>query len=327
MNMKSTYLEAISSGLREEMARDESVFCLGEDIGVYGGAFKITEGLMDEFGEDRVIDTPLAEAAIIGAAMGAAIMGMRPVAEMQFADFITTGFNQLVNNAAKTYYRWGAKVPMVIRCPSGAIGNAGPFHSQNPEAWFFRVPGLKIVTPSTPYDAKGLLKAAIRDNNPVLYFEHKGLYRDKKISQVLPDEDYTVPIGEAALRREGTDITIITYGKMVHKSLEAAEVLSKDGIDVEVLDLRSLLPFDRGMILTSVKKTSRLLIVHEDTLTGGIGGEMAAIIADEAFEYLDAPIKRVAAIDTPVPFSPPLENFFLPNTEKIVEALRDLAAF
>ncbi|HIG46268.1 MAG TPA: alpha-ketoacid dehydrogenase subunit beta [candidate division Zixibacteria bacterium] len=325
--MKSTYLEAISSGLREEMARDESVFCLGEDIGVYGGAFKVTDGLFDEFGEDRVIDTPLAEAAIIGAAMGSAIMGMRPVAEMQFADFITTGFNQLVNNAAKTYYRWGAKVPMVIRCPSGAIGNAGPFHSQNPEAWFFRVPGLKIVTPSTPYDAKGLLKAAIRDNNPVLYFEHKALYRDKQISQVLPDEDYTVPIGEAALRREGTDITIISYGKMVHKSLEAAEVLSKDGIDVEVLDLRSLLPFDREMILTSVKKTSRLLIVHEDTLTGGIGGEMAAIIADEAFEYLDAPIKRVAAIDTPVPFSPPLENFFLPNTEKIVETLRDLAAF
>ncbi|MDP7236196.1 MAG: alpha-ketoacid dehydrogenase subunit beta [Candidatus Latescibacteria bacterium] len=325
--MKSTYLEAISSGLREEMARDESVFCLGEDIGVYGGAFKVTDGLFDEFGEDRIIDTPLAEAAIIGAAMGSAIMGMRPVAEMQFADFITTGFNQLVNNAAKTYYRWGAKVPMVIRCPSGAIGNAGPFHSQNPEAWFFRVPGLKIVTPSTPYDAKGLLKAAIRDNNPVLYFEHKALYRDKQISQVLPDEDYTVPIGEAALRREGTDITIISYGKMVHKSLEAAEVLSKDGIDVEVLDLRSLLPFDREMILTSVKKTSRLLIVHEDTLTGGIGGEMAAIIADEAFEYLDAPIKRVAAIDTPVPFSPPLENFFLPNTEKIVETLRDLAAF
>ncbi len=325
--MKSTYLEAISSGLREEMARDESVFCLGEDIGVYGGAFKVTDGLFDEFGEDRVIDTPLAEAAIIGAAMGSAIMGMRPVAEMQFADFITTGFNQLVNNAAKTYYRWGAKVPMVIRCPSGAIGNAGPFHSQNPEAWFFRVPGLKIVTPSTPYDAKGLLKAAIRDNNPVPYFEHKALYRDKQISQVLPDEDYTVPIGEAALRREGTDITIISYGKMVHKSLEAAEVLSKDGIDVEVLDLRSLLPFDREMILTSVKKTSRLLIVHEDTLTGGIGGEMAAIIADEAFEYLDAPIKRVAAIDTPVPFSPPLENFFLPNTEKIVETLRDLAAF
>jgi 2-oxoisovalerate dehydrogenase E1 component beta subunit len=309
------------------MARDESVFCLGEDIGVYGGAFKVTDGLFDEFGEDRIIDTPLAEAAIIGAAMGSAIMGMRPVAEMQFADFITTGFNQLVNNAAKTYYRWGAKVPMVIRCPSGAIGNAGPFHSQNPEAWFFRVPGLKIVTPSTPYDAKGLLKAAIRDNNPVLYFEHKALYRDKQISQVLPDEDYTVPIGEAALRREGTDITIISYGKMVHKSLEAAEVLSKDGIDVEVLDLRSLLPFDREMILTSVKKTSRLLIVHEDTLTGGIGGEMAAIIADEAFEYLDAPIKRVAAIDTPVPFSPPLENFFLPNTEKIVETLRDLAAF
>lgn len=324
---ESTYLEAITAGLREEMTRDENVFCLGEDIGVYGGAFKVTQGLLDEFGDDRVMDTPLAESAIIGAAMGAAIMGMRPVAEMQFADFITSGFNQLVNNAAKTYYRWGAKVPMVVRCPSGRIPNAGPFHNQNPEAWFFRVPGLKIVAPSTPYDAKGLLKASIRDNNPVVYFEHKGLYRDRTIHQELPEEDYIVPIGEAAVFREGRDITVITYGKMVHHSFEAAETLAAEGLDVEIIDLRSLLPFDKEMILESVKKTSRLLIVHEDTLTGGIGGEMAAIISDEAFEYLDAPIKRVAALDTPIPFSPPLEDDFLPDTDKILHALRDLAAY
>lgn len=321
------YLEAISAGLREEMQRDDTVFCLGEDIGLYGGAFKITDGFLKEFGENRVIDTPLAESAILGAAMGAALMGLRPVAEMQFADFITSGFNQLVNNAAKAHYRWGASVPMVVRCPSGGALHAGPFHSQNPEAWFFRVPGLKVVAPSLPYDAKGLLKAAIRDNNPVLYFEHKALYRDAKIKQDLPDDDYIVPIGEGAIRREGRDITILTYGLMVHRSLEAAEILAGEGVDVEVLDLRSLLPFDKPMILTSVKKTSRLLIVHEDTLTGGIGGEMAAIVADEAFEYLDAPIRRVAAIDTPVPFSPPLEEFFLPSTGKIVAALRDLAAY
>ena len=322
-----TYLEAISEGLREEMRRDESVFCLGEDIGAYGGAFKITKGFLEEFGEDRVIDTPLAESAIIGAALGSAIMGMRPVAEMQFADFITSGFNQIVNNAAKTHYRWGAAVPMVIRCPSGAMGNGGPFHSQNPEAWFFRVPGLKIVAPSTPYDAKGLIKSSIRDNNPVLYFEHKGLYRDTKIKASLPENDFVVPIGEGLIRREGKDLPIITYGMMVHRSLEAAEQLSEEGVAVEVIDLRSLLPFDKNMILESVKKTNRLLIVHEDTLTGGIGGEMAAIIADEAFEFLDAPIKRVAAIDTPIPFSPPLEEFFLPNTEKITAALKDLAAY
>ncbi|MBM3263268.1 MAG: alpha-ketoacid dehydrogenase subunit beta [candidate division Zixibacteria bacterium] len=322
-----TYLEAISTGLREEMRRDPTVFCLGEDIGLYGGAFKITQGFLEEFGENRVVDTPLAESAIIGAALGAAIMGLRPVAEMQFADFITCGFNQLVNNAAKTHYRWGAPVPMVVRCPSGGALHAGPFHSQNPEAWFFRVPGLKVVAPSSPYDAKGLIKAAIRDNNPVLFFEHKALYRDPKIKQTLPEEDYIVPIGAASVRRPGTDITLLTYGLMVYRSLEAAELLAGEGVDVEVLDLRSLLPFDREAILESVKKTSRLLIVHEDTLTGGIGGEMAAIVADEAFEYLDAPIRRVAAIDTPIPSSPPLEEFFLPNTEKIVTVLRRLAAY
>ena len=321
------YLEAIAAGLREEMRRDETVFCLGEDIGAYGGAFKLTQGFMDEFGENRVLDTPLAESAIIGAAMGAALMGLRPVAEMQFADFISCGFNQLVNNAAKTHYRWGAAVPMVVRCPSGGALHAGPFHSQNPEAWFFRVPGLKVVAPSTPYDAKGLIIAAIRDNNPVLYFEHKALYRETKIREEVPEEDYIVPIGEAAIRREGKDLTLLTYGLMAHRSLEAAEILASDGVEVEVIDLRSILPFDKQCILTSVRKTSRLLIVHEDTLTGGVGGELAAIVAEEAFEYLDAPIRRVAAIDTPIPFSPPLEAFFLPNTDKIVAALRDLAAY
>lgn len=322
-----TYLEAISSGLREEMERDESVFCLGEDIGVYGGAFKITKGFLDDFGEDRVIDAPVAESVIIGAAMGAALMGMRPVAEMQFADFITCGFNQLVNNVAKTHYRWGAAVPLVVRCPSGAIGNAGPFHSQNPEAWFCKVPGLKVVAPATTYDAKGLLKSSIRDNNPVLYFEHKGLYRFPRIREEIPEEDFTVPIGKAAVRREGGDATIVTYGKMVFHSLDAAETLAGEGVETEVLDLRSLLPFDKQAILESVRKTNRLLVVHEDTLTGGFGGEIAAVVAEEAFEHLDAPVRRLAAIDTPVPFSPPLEQYFLPNTEKVTAALRALLAY
>jgi len=322
-----TYLEAISAGLREEMERDSNVFCLGEDIGVYGGAFKITKGFLDDFGENRIIDAPVAESVIIGAAMGAALMGQRPVVEMQFADFVACGFNQLVNNVAKAHYRWGASVPLVVRCPSGAIGNAGPFHSQNPEAWFCKVPGLKVVTPATTYDAKGLLKASIRDNNPVLFFEHKGLYRLPRIREELPTEDYIVPIGEAIVRREGNDATIITYGKMVFHSLDAADNLAKDGIKVEVLDLRSLLPYDKQAILESVRKTNRVMVVHEDTLTGGYGGEIAAMIADEAFEYLDAPIRRLAAIDTPVPFSPPLESYFLPNTEKITDALRDLVAY
>ncbi len=322
-----TYLEAISAGLREEMERDSNVFCLGEDIGVYGGAFKITKGFLDDFGENRIIDAPVAESVIIGAAMGAALMGQRPVVQMQFADFVACGFNHLVFNVAKAHYRLGASVPFVVRCPSGAIGNAGPFHSQNPEAWFCKVPGLKVVTPATTYDAKGLLKASIRDNNPVLFFEHKGLYRLPRIREELPTEDYIVPIGEAIVRREGNDATIITYGKMVFHSLDAADNLAKDGIKVEVLDLRSLLPYDKQAILESVRKTNRVMVVHEDTLTGGYGGEIAAMIADEAFEYLDAPIRRLAAIDTPVPFSPPLESYFLPNTEKITDALRDLVAY
>ncbi len=322
-----TYLEAISAGLREEMERDENVFCLGEDIGVYGGAFKITKGFLNDFGEDRVVDAPVAESVIIGAAMGAAMMGMRPVAEMQFADFITCGFNQLVNNVAKTHYRWGTPVPLVVRCPSGAIGNAGPFHSQNPEAWFCKVPGLKVVAPATTYDAKGLIKSSIRDNNPVLFFEHKGLYRFPRIRAEIPEADYTVPIGEAAIRREGSDATIVTYGKMVFHSLDAAETLAGEGIETEVLDLRSLLPYDKQAVLESVRKTNRLLVVHEDTLTGGFGGEIAAVVAEEAFEYLDAPVRRLAAIDTPVPFSPPLESYFLPNTDKVTAALRDLVAY
>ena len=320
-----TYIQAISDGLREEMRRDDSVFLLGEDIGVYGGAFKVTKGFIEEFGPERVIDTPLAESAIIGVSIGAALMGLRPVAEMQFADFISCAFNQVVNNAAKIHYRWGASVPLTIRCPSGGGVHGGPYHSQNNEAWFFHTPGLKVVAPSTPYDAKGLIKSAVRDPNPVLYFEHKFLYR--RIKEELPEEDIIVPIGEADIKREGRDITIVTYGSMVHISLDAAETLANEGIECEIVDLRSLLPFDKAMILDSVRKTNRVLIVHEDVLTGGIGGEISAVISEEAFEQLDAPIMRIASIDTPVPYSPPLENFFLPNKEKVTNALRKLAAY
>ena len=317
-----TYLDAISDALREEMRRDASVFLLGEDIGAYGGAFKVTKGFTEEFGEDRVIDTVLAEAAIIGAATGAAIAGMRPVAEMQFADFVTNGFNQLVHITSKYHYRNFIPVPLVVRLPSGGGIKGGPFHSTNPESWFFHTPGLKLVAPSTPYDAKGLLKAAIRDPNPVLYFEHKYLYRHVKAE--VPDGDYIVPIGEADIKRSGSDISVITYGSGVHWSLEAAETIAKEGIDVEVLDLRSLMPFDKDRILTSVKKTGKVLIVHEDTLTGGIGAEIAALIAEHAFEHLDAPVHRVASIDTPVPYAPTLEEFFLPNAKKVLDALRKL---
>lgn len=320
-----TYIEAISKGLREEMQRDDSVFCLGEDIGEYGGAFKVTKGFLKEFGEERVIDTILAETAIVGVAVGAAMMGLRPVAEMQFADFVSCGWNQIVNMAAKSHYRWGAAVPMVIRLPSGGGLHAGPFHSQNPEACFFHVPGLKLVAPSTPYNAKGLIKAAIRDNNPVLYFEHKYLYRHLK--DEVPNDDYIVPIGKGEIRRQGRDISLITYGSMVMRSLEAAENLAKEGVEVEVVDLQSLLPFDKELILESVKKTNKVLIVHEATLTGGVGAEIAAVISQEAFEYLDAPVRRLASLDTPVPYSPPLEEFFMPNVEKITKALRKLAEY
>lgn len=320
-----TYLEAISQGLREEMRRDEAVFCLGEDIGVYGGAFKVTQGFFEEFGPQRVMDTILAESAIIGVAIGAAMMGMRPVAEMQFADFVSCGWNQIVNMAAKAHYRWGAAVPMVIRLPSGGGLSAGPFHSQNPEAWFSHVPGLKLVAPATVYDAKGLLKAAIRDNNPVLFFEHKYLYRH--IKEELGDDDYTVAIGEGKVRRQGKDISLFTYGAMVHRAIEAAERVSLENIDAEVVDLRTLLPLDKKLIIDSVKKNNRVLIVHEATLTGGIGGEVSAIISQEAFEYLDAPIRRLAAIDTPVPYSPPLEDHFIPGVDNIVTELQELARY
>lgn len=320
-----TYLEAISQALDEEMSRDERVFLMGEDIGAYGGAFKITEGFLQKYGEWRVLDTPLAESGFVGAAIGAAMMGLRPVVEMQFADFISCAFDQITEVAAKNHYRWGAAVPMVIRAPFGGGVHGGPFHSECPEGWFFHSPGLKLVAPSTPYDAKGLLKAAIRDPNPVIYFEHKFLYR--RIKAALPSEDYIVPIGKAEVKRPGTDVSVITYGAMVHLALEAAELLAKDGIDLEVVDLRTLVPLDKETIFASVQKTSKAIMLHEDNKTGGIGAEIAAQLAEECFTYLDGPILRVAAPDTPVPFSTPLEQFFLPKVGDIVEAAKKLAAY
>ena len=321
-----TYIEAIAKGMWEEMERDSSVFLLGEDIGAYGGAFKATRGFQNHFGEDRVIDTVLAESAIIGAAIGAAVVGMRPVAEMQFADFVTCGFNQLVTNAAKIHYRWDLPVPLVVRLPSGGYIHGGPYHSANPEAWFFHVPGLRMVAPSTPRDAKGLIKSAIRDNNPVLFLEYKYLYR--RLKEEIPDDDFTVEIGRGDVKREGDDIAIITYGSTVHTSLEAASILSReDGIEARVVDLRSLAPLDVGLILESVHATGKVLIVHEDNLTGGIGGEIAALIAGNAFQSLDAPVRRLGALDTPVPFAPSLEEYVLPDTQKILKALRDLNSY
>lgn len=326
--MEATYLKAINQALHEEMARDENVFVMGEDVAELGGAFKATEGLLDAFGEERVIDTPISESLIIGAGVGAAILGLRPVLEMQFADFIACGFDQIVNTAATLRYRHGgrASCPMVVRAPSGAGVHGALFHSQNPEAWFARMPGLKVVAPATPYDAKGLLKSAIRDENPVLYFEHKRLYRS--IKEDLPDGEFTVPIGVAELRREGRDLSIVTYGGTVHQSLDAARIVEKeDGLSVEIIDLRTVLPLDREAILATARRTGKVLIVHEDRLTGGIGGEIAAVIAEHAFEYLDAPVRRVAALDAHTAFSPPLEEYILPNTDKIVQAIRNLAAY
>lgn len=320
-----TYLEAISDALRIEMRRDERVFLIGEDIGVYGGAFKVTKGFIEEFGPERVLDAPISEAAIIGAAIGAALNGLRPVAEMQFMDFITCGFNQVVNVAGTTAYRWGIGVPIVIRGPSGGGVGANPFHSRNPENWFVHATGLKVVCPAFPADAKGLLLSAIRDDNPVLFFEHKGLYR--KIKQEVPADDYLVPLGKASVVRGGSDATVIAYGSAVHQALEAAELLSSDGVSVEVVDLRSLVPFDEETVLASVKKTGRVVIAHEAVLTGGFGGEVAARIAQHCFQWLDAPIIRVAAFDAPTPFAPTLERAVLPSTEKIFHALRDVLAF
>ncbi|HEX6791052.1 MAG TPA: alpha-ketoacid dehydrogenase subunit beta [Candidatus Krumholzibacteria bacterium] len=321
----TTYIDAIKEGMWEEMEKDERVFILGEDVGIYGGAFKVTKGMLDRFGPMRVIDTPISESAIVGAAIGAALVGMRPVAEMQFIDFISCAFDQIVNFAAKCRYRWNAGVPIVVRGPCGGGVHGGPFHSQNPESYFFNVPGLKIVCPSTAYDAKGLIKAAIRDPDPVLYFEHKYLYR--RIKEDLPTEDFVVPIGKAALRREGDDLSIITYGAMVYRALEAADALAKDGISVEVLDLRTILPLDEEAILATAKKTSKIIVLHEATMTGGPGGEVVARIAEKAFEYLDGPIVRIAPPDTPVPYSPPLEEAFLPQVSGIVAAARKLAAY
>jgi 2-oxoisovalerate dehydrogenase E1 component beta subunit len=320
-----TYLEAIRQALFDEMSADERVFVMGEDVGAYGGAFKVTEGLQAKFGEERVIDTPISEIAIVGSAIGASYMGMRPVCEIQFIDFIACCFDMLTNFAATSRYRNGAGVPIVVRGPCGGGVGGGPFHSLNPESFFLNTPGLKMVEPATAYDAKGLLKAAIRDDDPVLYFEHKFLYR--RIKDEVPDEDYIVPLGKAAVRREGSDLTIITFGAMVHTALDAAKQLESDGVQVEVLDLRSLAPLDREAILASVAKTSRALLLYEARRTGGIGGELAAIIAEEAFEYLDAPIVRIASEDAPVPYAPPLEAAFLPNVEKVVGAAKRLVEY
>jgi len=324
--MTTTYLEAIRQAIWEEMEQDPSVFVLGEDIGVYGGAFKVTDGMLEKFGAMRVIDTPIAEGAIVGAAIGAALMGMRPVAEMQFIDFISCAFDQITNFAAKNRYRWGAGVPIVVRGPCGGGVRGGPFHSQNPEMYFVHTPGLKVVAPATAYDAKGLLKASIRDDDPVIYLEHKFLYR--RIKEDLPKDDYIVPLGKAAVRREGTDLTIVTYGAMLYPCLEAAETLEKErGAKAEVIDLRSLLPLDRETIVASARKTGKVMVVHEDTRTGGIAGEIAATINEEAFDHLDGPVLRVTSPDTPVPYSAPLEDFFLPNAVKIAEAARKLVAY
>ncbi|MFN2318022.1 MAG: alpha-ketoacid dehydrogenase subunit beta [Gemmatimonadales bacterium] len=322
-----TYLEAIHQGLMEEMARDDRVFILGEDVGAYGGAFKVTQGMLARFGEDRVIDMPIAETAIVGVAAGAAHMGLRPVAEMQFIDFISCAYSILTNYVATARYRADLSTPMVVRGPSGGFVRGGPFHSQNPEAAFLHTPGFKIVCPATARDAKGLIKSAIRDDDPVLYFEHKYLYR--RIKEDLPeDEEILTPIGEARVAREGTDLTIVTWSAMVWKSLEAAEQLAaEDGISVEVLDLRTLLPMDDAAIIRSVRKTNRLLVVHEDTRTGGVGGEIVARVNELCFEWLDAPPRRVAAHDVPLPFAPPLEDFVLPQTGDILRAARWVAAY
>ena len=320
-----TYLEAIRQGIWEEMERDPTVFCIGEDIGIYGGAFKVTDGFIDRFGPERVIDTPIAESAIVGAAFGASLTGMRPVAGFQFMDFIGCAFNQIVNMVAKAHYRWGAPAPLVIRGPSGGNVHGGPFHSQNPEMWFVHAPGLKVVCPSSAYDAKGLIKASIRDNNPVIFFEHKYLYR--RIKEEIPADDYTVPLGKARVARAGRDLSVITYAAMMHTALEAAEILSKEGIEIEILDLRTVSPLDREAIAKTVSKTNKVIILHEHARTGGLAGEISAIINEGAFDELDGPIVRLTAPDTPVPFSPPQEEFYLPKVADLVREVRRLHAY
>ena len=319
-----TYRDALREALREEMLRDETVFLLGEDIGRYWkGAFKVTKGLAEEFGDERVRDTPISESAIIGVAAGAAITGMRPVAEIMFGDLSALAMDQIANQAAKLTYMFGGqtKVPLVIRMPFGAGVNIAAHHSQSLEAWFMHVPGLKIAMPSTPYDAKGLLKTAIQDDNPVMFFEHKLLYN---IKGPVPEEEYTVPLGVADVKREGEDVTIVATLYMVHKSLAAAEELSNEGISVEVVDPRTLVPLDKQAIINSVKKTGRIVIVTEDCKTGGVSAEIAAVVAEEAIDYLDAPVKRVAEPDTPIPFSPPLERFVIPDEKRIIGAVKEV---
>jgi 2-oxoisovalerate dehydrogenase E1 component beta subunit len=323
-----TYLDAIRFAMKDEMERDENVFVLGEDVGLKGGVFGTTKGLQAQFGEERVMDTPLAESAIAGVAIGAAMYGMRPIAEMQYSDFMLPATNQIISEAAKIRYRsnndWSC--PVVVRAPIGGGVFGGLYHSQCPESIFFGTPGLKIVAPSTPYDAKGLLIAAIRDPDPVLYFEHKKCYR--MITGDVPDDDYIVPIGKADVKRDGTDITVITYGLTVHFALQAAEELAKDGINALILDLRTLQPLDRDAILEAVKKTGKVLVLHEDNKTGGVGAEVAAIIAEELMYDLDAPIMRLCGYDVPaMPISPPLEKFYMLNTEKVQEAMLQLARY
>jgi pyruvate/2-oxoglutarate/acetoin dehydrogenase E1 component len=317
-----TYLQAISDGMRQEMRQDERVLVMGEDIGVFGGAFKVTDGFIDEFGPSRVMDTPLAESGIVGTAVGAAVVGLRPICEMQFADFISCGFDQLVNVAGKMYYRQGLPVNITVRLPSGGGFSGGPFHSQNPEAWFMHSPGMKVVAPSTAEDAKGLLISAIRDYNPVVYLEHKHLYR--RVKGEVPDGTYETPL-TARIAREGTDLTVIAYGAMVHTALEATEDL--DGASVEVLDLRSLVPLDEEAILASVRKTSKVLIVDEANQTCAAGAQVAAVIAEKGFEDLDGPVRRVATPDVPIPFSPPLEQALLPSVDRVKEAARELLEY
>jgi len=320
-----TYLEAVGEALSQEMRRDPEVFLLGEDVGVYGGAFGVTRGMLEEFGPERVRDTPISEAAIAGAATGAALMGMRPVMEIMFMDFLTISMNQLVNQAAKIHFMFGGKanVPLVARAPAGSGTGAAAQHSQSLEAWFINVPGIKVVAPSTPYDVKGLLISSIRDNNPVLFMEHKLLYRTKG---PVPEDPYTIPLGQAEVKRKGRDLTILAYSIMVPRALEAAEQLAAESIEIEVVDPRTLKPLDKDTIVKSVAKTGRVLIAHEAPQTGGFGGELAAVIAEsQAFDYLDAPIRRLCGRDVPIPYNRTLERSVVPQVEDIVATARELA--
>jgi len=325
---KTTYIDAINQAMHEEMDRDERVFVIGEDVGIYGGVFKATKGLLDRFGPERIIDSPISEVYIVGGSVGASMVGLRPIAEIQFADFITPSMDQLIQQAAKVRYRTGGQwtCPMVVRvCCGGDVGG-GLYHSQINEQWFFSQPGLQVVLPATPYDAKGLLKSAVRGEDPVIFYEHKRLYR--WIKEDLPAEDFTVPIGKAAVRKKGTDLTIVSYGLMYHRSLEAVAELERDGVSIELIDMRTISPWDRETILESVKKTSRVVLVQESSKTGGVMGEIGATIVEEAFDYLDAPVARVCGLDVPaIPFAPPMEHFFLPNAEKISRAVKKVLEY